>query len=133
MSAPDTWEARLMAQQRHEAFSRAAGEAPQPPESPRTVLQRGPLGVDADGHWWVQVASKEQAALLAEIVGERLEQEGKGYDARHDEDHSMGEWVALLTWRLGKAFEAYEQNGPVKRRLVQVAAVALAALEVRDL
>jgi hypothetical protein len=72
------------------------------------------------------------AILLSQILTERNRQRDRWGDA-HDRGHTGAEWIALLTERIGKvaAAEMSHGGGPrdYERRLIQLAAVAMAALE----
>jgi hypothetical protein len=75
------------------------------------------------------------AILLAQVIAERDRQRRK-YDADHDRGHTGTEWIALLCERLGKVAAAEMGNAgghrDYERRLVELAAVAMAALQAEQ-
>lgn len=68
--------------------------------------------------------------LLSAVLSERNRQRDM-YSGTHDQHHDGGEWVALLTMYLGKAAAAEFGGGPreFEKRMIQVAALAMAAIE----
>lgn len=83
--------------------------------------------------------------ILAEVASERhRQQDQKLWSQDHDDMHSVNDWAALITRYTGRALEAAEVAradanderplaGPMYRmRLIQVAAIALAAIESYD-
>lgn len=79
-------------------------------------------------HWRLRHA-------IISIMQERVRQDTRWGDD-HDSGHSDTEWAALISEYSGKlsraaSFEYGEDQGVVHRRLVQVAALCLAALEHR--
>lgn len=68
--------------------------------------------------------------LLSAVLAERNRQRSL-YSNDHDRDHDGAQWVALLSMYVGKLAEAEFGGGPreFERRAIQVAALALAALE----
>jgi hypothetical protein len=75
-----------------------------------------------------------RGAILAEVAAERARQEGKGYDAKRDRLYTPRGWHSLLTDYAGWARRMWEMGSPDKarRRLIQVAAIAVAAVEAMD-
>jgi hypothetical protein len=73
------------------------------------------------------------AVLLTQVLTERQRQR-KRWSDQHDMGHDGAQWVALLAERLGKVAAAEMGDGPkeYERRLVELAAVALAALECEE-
>lgn len=79
--------------------------------------------------------ARDDHAVIEEIVQEReRQQHTEGWTLEHDDRHSVAQWMMLLTRYLGRACEEAEiQNGDgYRRRLVQVAAIAAAAVESYD-
>lgn len=73
--------------------------------------------------------------IYHEIAGERSRQCDKGYDAAHDDRyHSVKDFVAFIKNYAGWALQMASMNSPDKarRRLIQVAALAVAAVELID-
>lgn len=73
--------------------------------------------------------------ILYEVREERTRQQDElGYAIDHDAGHSPAEWVALLARYVGRAGDAGDvADAPAyRRRLVQIAAVAVAAVESLD-
>lgn len=68
--------------------------------------------------------------LLSAVLAERNRQRSL-YSDQHDREHGGADWVALLTMYTGKLAAAEFGGGPkeFEKRIIQVAAVALAALE----
>lgn len=68
--------------------------------------------------------------LLSAVLAERNRQRTL-YSNEHDRHHDGAQWVALLSMYVGKLAEAEFGGGPkeFERRVIQVAAVAMAALE----
>lgn len=73
------------------------------------------------------------AVILAQILTERERQRIR-YSRQHDAEHDGAQWVALLAVRLGLVAGAEMGGGPLayERALIQLAAVAMAALEVEQ-
>ena len=73
---------------------------------------------------------------LDAVIREREHQE-KRWDNNHDAAHSPDEWVVILARYLGKAAaetpayngEAFQDTERFKKRLTQIAAISVAALE----
>lgn len=68
--------------------------------------------------------------LLSAILTERNRQRAL-YTNDHDRHHDGAQWVALLSMYVGKMAEAEFGGGPreFEKRVIQVAALAMAALE----
>jgi hypothetical protein len=87
----------------------------------------------------VDKENKRIRAELRKAIDEVLEErafQDKKWGRSHDVEHTPEDWVAILTVYLGKV--AYEtplyQHGPprkeiLRKRLCQVAAIAIAAME----
>ena len=73
-------------------------------------------------------------SVYDEIRMERQRQDEKWGGPEHDDEHRPADWKRLLERRLRMAENAYlEANAHLHRyRLVQVAALAVAALEAHD-
>lgn len=76
------------------------------------------------------------ALVLAEVGNERLrQQDGEAYRLVHDDAHSVNDWIALIARYVGRAAdEADLHRNPdgYRRRLIQAAAIAVAAVESFD-
>lgn len=76
------------------------------------------------------------ALVLAEVGNERLrQQDGEAYRLEHDDAHSVNDWIALVTRYIGRAADEadlYRNPEGYRRRLVQAAAIAVAAIESFD-
>lgn len=84
-----------------------------------------------------QLASFRQRASLEEVIKER-EYQSSRWGAPHDKQHSEEDWITILTVWLGKTaseLPSYRlHNDPegrkaFRKRLVQLTAIGLAALE----
>jgi hypothetical protein len=75
--------------------------------------------------------ARDALGLLAEVAEERMRQDAKWGGAEHDDEHSTAEFVQLIEDYAGWARTMAGMNSPEKaeRRLIQVAALALAAVE----
>lgn len=78
------------------------------------------------------------ATVVDEVVLERRKQDAQWGGARHDDSHSMWDWLGLIKTFIFKADKAYsrydgvEASSQVRRRLIQVAALCVAAVEAID-
>jgi hypothetical protein len=73
--------------------------------------------------------------ILSEVREERTrQQEELGYALDHDAGHNPADWVALLARYVGRAGDGGDVGDALayRRRLVQVAAIAVAAVESLD-
>jgi hypothetical protein len=72
--------------------------------------------------------------IYADIDAERAAQDAKWGGKEHDEKHTVSQWAGFLHEHTNKAaFAASEGDiGEARRRLLEVAALAVAALEVVD-
>lgn len=68
--------------------------------------------------------------LLSAVLAERNRQRTI-WSANHDRDHTGEGWVTVLSVVLGKVAAAEHGGGPheIEKRLIQLAATAMAALE----
>lgn len=75
--------------------------------------------------------ARDALGLLAEVAQERMRQDAKWGGATHDDEHSTAEFVQLIEDYAGWARTMAGMHSPEKaeRRLIQVAALALAAVE----
>jgi len=73
-------------------------------------------------------------SVLDEIAAERRRQDGKWGGPAHDDEHSTAEFVQFIEDYAGWARQMASMNSPDKarRRLIQVAALAVAAVESMD-
>ena len=73
-------------------------------------------------------------SVLDEIAAERRRQDGKWGGPAHDDAHSTAEFVQFIEDYAGWARQMASMNSPDKarRRLIQVAALAVAAVESMD-
>lgn len=73
-------------------------------------------------------------SIFDEIKAERERQDAKFGGADHDDTHSVFHWFGVVRQYVIKAERDYDypKFGAVRRRLIQVAALAVAAVEVID-
>lgn len=74
------------------------------------------------------------AGVLGELAAERQRADGKWGGAQHDDALTPDQWWAVLTDYAGWARRMWVMGSPdqARRRLVQLAALAVAAVEVID-
>lgn len=72
--------------------------------------------------------------LISEIEQERLRQVGKGYTSEHDDEHTVGDFVFFIKNYSGWAAQMASMGSMerARRRLIQVAALAIAAVQTID-
>jgi hypothetical protein len=72
--------------------------------------------------------------LLAEVAAERTRQDAKWGGPGHDDHHTVAEWVRLIQNYAGWAevIAGMQSYDKARNRLVQVAALAVAAAEALD-
>lgn len=72
--------------------------------------------------------------ILEEIRKERVRQDEKWGGPEHDDAHDIEEWIEFIQSYASWAKTNYKMNSPDKfrRRMVQVAALAVAAVESFD-
>jgi hypothetical protein len=77
---------------------------------------------------------KDSPAVLDEVQAERQRQDEKWGGPEHDSEHEMDEWLNLLNARRGLALHAryHGDSADYRRRLIQIAALAVAAVEAFD-
>jgi hypothetical protein len=82
----------------------------------------------------VQPATEAVSAALEAVRLERLRQDEKWGGAEHDDHHTVHEWAQLIQDYAGWARTMAGMNSPDKarRRLIQIAAMAVAAAESMD-
>jgi hypothetical protein len=76
--------------------------------------------------------SLSQGRIVVDIIMERKRQDEKWGGAAHDKQHTVSDWVRFIHEHASKANEA-ASLGDIQRaqaRLVEVAALAVAALEM---
>ena len=73
-------------------------------------------------------------ALLDEVRQERVRQDGKHGGESHDDKNSPHDWERKIARYNGWAAEMFDQGSPDKyrRRMINIAAMALAAVESHD-
>lgn len=90
-----------------------------------------------------ELAARETAArdadarrreILAQVHNEREAQDDKWGGADHDDRHKPGDWTRFIVRQLGAAEEGIDVHhwDEWRRQMVQVAALAVAALETID-
>lgn len=90
-----------------------------------------------------EIAARETAArdadhrrreILAQIHNERENQDDKWGGADHDDRHKPGDWTRFIVRQLGAAEEGIDVHDwdLWRKQMVQVAALAVAALETID-
>lgn len=74
------------------------------------------------------------STILNEILAEREQQKKQGFDAAHDDALRAHQWEARIVRYVARATILQRAGSPAlaRRRLVQVAALALAAVEALD-
>jgi hypothetical protein len=73
--------------------------------------------------------------VYADILGERMAQDRKWGGPRHDDQHDASEWVGFIVDRASMADEAEsgeKGDAEYRKRMVQIAALAVAAVESMD-
>jgi len=71
--------------------------------------------------------------VLDDVIKER-DYQRKRWSTEHDVLHSHFEWVSIISTWLGKAASAAlgSDTGTFRKRLVQIAAISIAAIEALD-
>lgn len=77
------------------------------------------------------VSETVNESVLRLIEAERERQRARWGDS-HDDVHGTGAWLAILSERVGKFGIAWLSDEQAHERLVEVAAVAIAALEAHE-
>lgn len=98
-----------------------AGTSPPAGQGPAPHPPGGEQPVDGGALWGV----------YADIFAERMAQDRKWGGPKHDDAHDVSEWVVFIQEKLDRAEEADDDAG-YRRRMVQVAALAVAAVESLD-
>jgi hypothetical protein len=82
----------------------------------------------------VLVKDETQARVVTAVLAERVVQDQIWGGRIHDEDHTQEEWHDLLQERVTKVSKALTATGDnlYRRHLIELAALAIAALEVED-
>ena len=72
--------------------------------------------------------------LLSEVSAERVRQDGKWGGAEHDDDHTTADFVQLIQDYAGwaRTMAGMQSYDKARNRLIQVAALAVAAVESID-
>jgi hypothetical protein len=78
-----------------------------------------------------QKSEDDTVRICAELAGERERQNDKWGGPDHDLQHGPRDWGAFITEHLGKALSANQPQN-YRRRMLQVAALAVAAIETLD-
>jgi len=109
---------------------------PEKPDGNGWQLLSIDIGEDGPVAWYSR-AKPENVNLtniLEEITTERARQDGKWGGAQHDDQHSTTEFVGFIQDYAGWARRMDQMGSPDKarRRLIQVAALAVAAVESID-
>jgi len=73
--------------------------------------------------------AEKQRDILQEILQERLHQDEKWGGPEHDDEHKQGDWGEFLLFR---AEDLAAERGDHRRLLIEVAALAVAAIESTD-
>lgn len=72
-----------------------------------------------------------QVSIFSEIAGERIRQDAKYGGPEHDDEHSALEWAEFIGDKLDDISLTSEQ-ADVRKRLIQIAALAVAAIDACD-
>lgn len=71
---------------------------------------------------------EKQIGVLSEVAGERGNQDAKWGGAMHDDGHGQSGWRSFIRSHTTKS----ERPGEFRRRMIEVAALAVAAVESYD-
>ena len=80
-----------------------------------------------------------RSGIYAQVQAERERQDAKWGGPDHDANHTAGDWISFIAEHADKALRA--EMGPIdgdadldeyRRRLIEVAALAVAAVEALD-
>jgi hypothetical protein len=71
-------------------------------------------------------------AVLNEVLAERKRQDLAWGGPSHDDDHENNTWVALIARHLGRAVTFTKLDPQFRRKMITVAALAVAAVEFFD-
>lgn len=105
--------------------------------APTKVNDDGSISVAKEVPLLPEEAWNERLArrlLVAEVLSE-MERQDKKYGVAHDGKNHPNDWIAVLAGRLGRVFDASNDaigTATFRRRLIQLAAVALAAVRAMD-
>lgn len=75
------------------------------------------------------------SAIFSEVLQERVRQDGKWGGPEHDDGHNPYDWLGFISDRIGKVRpgdQSPEGRAAYRRRMVQTAALAVAAIESHD-
>jgi len=65
--------------------------------------------------------------IMLEICVERVRQDDKWGGPEHDDEHSVNDWADFIRMRLSN-----QGNNTFRQRMIEVAALAIAAIESTD-
>ena len=72
-------------------------------------------------------------SAIDDVLAERVRQDRKGYTAEHDDEHDLIEFLDFIEPRLERARNPLDTAAPLRRKmLVEIAALAIAAIEMLD-
>jgi hypothetical protein len=81
-------------------------------------------------------SSTKRQQIYADIEKERNRQDAKWGGPEHDRGHLLEEWLDFIEKQISNLDVALETGGPVqeeyRRRMINIAALAVAAIEVVD-
>lgn len=102
-----------------------------------TVTNKTPTGPDYEARIWAAVEDQYRRASappLKEVAAERHRQDAKWGGPNHDDQHTTAEFIQWIRNYAGWAEMMDSMGSPDKarRRLIQVAALAVAAVESMD-
>lgn len=80
----------------------------------------------------VRAVSITTRTVLQEVASERFHQDEQWGGADHDDDHNIPMWLALITKHAGRAYSDSRLDPNFRRKMVTVAALAVAAVEWAD-
>lgn len=107
------------------------------PYASKEELAEAARRVEEDWHRRIEERSANQKSeddtirIGAQIAGERERQNDKWGGPSHDLQHGPRDWAAFITEHLGKALSA-KRPEEYRRRMLQVAALSVAAIETLD-
>lgn len=90
---------------------------------------------DGDPDGGAPVDTDTLSAIFLEIIQERIRQDAKWGGPEHDDEHNAYDWREFITERVRKA-KSYDESpegiADFRRRLVETAALAVAAIQSLD-
>lgn len=88
-----------------------------------------------DGVVTPEAQTAHLSRIFSEVVQERIDQDEKWGGPGHDDQHNLYDWREFIAYRLNR-MKTYDSSpegiADSRRRLVQVAALAVAALQSLD-